>query len=98
MYDVGMGSSPQRERLGAIKTPMIFNAFSIISLGSIATGATVSGHVPTLVWFVVSWIIGMTLWVNWMAIHNPCALAYGGHELLGRSIPLRIMELAGLGA
>ncbi len=87
MYDSGMGESPspQREWLGAIKTPMIFNAFSIISLGSIATGATVSGHVPALVWVVVCWIVGMTLWVNWQSIHNPRALAYGPHEYLEES-------------
>ena len=64
---------------------MIFNAFSIISLASIATGTAVSGHMPILTWVVVGWIIGMTIWINWQAAHDPRSLAYGPHEYLEES-------------
>ena len=64
---------------------MIFNAFSIISLGSIATAAAVSGHMPALTWVVVIWIVGMTAWVNWQAVYNPRSLTYGPHEYLEES-------------
>lgn len=71
--------------LSAIKSPMVFNAFSIISLGSIATATAVTGHVPVLVWVVVCWIVGMTIWVNWQSVHDPRALTYGPHEYLEES-------------
>lgn len=71
--------------LSAIKSPMIFNAFSIISLASIATATAVTGNVPMLVWVVVVWIVGMTIWVNWQSIHDPRALTYGPHEYLEES-------------
>lgn len=64
---------------------MIFNAFAVISLGSIATGAAVTGREPALVWFVVVCIVGMTAWVNWLSIRNPRALGYSGQELLEHS-------------
>jgi hypothetical protein len=64
---------------------MVFNAFSIISLGSIATATAVTGHVPVLVWVVVCWIVGMTVWVNWQSVHDPRALTYGSHEYLEES-------------
>jgi hypothetical protein len=64
---------------------MIFNAFSIIALGGIATATAATGHNPILVWVLVVWIVGMTLWVNWLSIHNPRALGYSGRELLEHS-------------
>jgi hypothetical protein len=71
--------------LSAIKSPMIFNAFSIISIGSIATASAITGHAPVLEWVAVCWIVGMTLWVNWQAARNPRSLTYGPHEYLEES-------------
>jgi hypothetical protein len=71
--------------LSAIKSPMIFNAFSIISIGSIATASAITGHVPILEWVAICWIGGMTVWVNWQAAHDPRSLTYGPHEYLEES-------------
>lgn len=71
--------------LSAIKSPMIFNAFSIISIGSIATAAAATGHTYPLEWVAIFWIAGMTVWVNWQSIHDPRALTYGPHEYLEES-------------
>ena len=64
---------------------MIFNAFSIISIGSIATASAITGHVPILEWVAVGWIVGMTLWVNWQVAHDPRSLTYGPREYLEES-------------
>jgi len=64
---------------------MIFNAFSIISIGSIATASAVTGHVTAVEWVAICWIVGMTVWVNWQSIHDPRALTYGPHEYLEES-------------
>jgi hypothetical protein len=64
---------------------MIFNAFSIISIGSIATAAAVTGHTSALEWVAICWIAGMTVWINWQSIHDPRALTYGPHEYLEES-------------
>ena len=71
--------------LSAIKSPMISNAFSIISIGSIATAAAVTGHTSALEWVAICWIAGMTVWINWQSIHDPRALTYGPHEYLEES-------------
>jgi hypothetical protein len=71
--------------LSAIKSPMLFNAFSIISVGSIATATAITGHTSTLQWVSIAWIVAMTIWVNWQSIHDPRALTYGPREYLEES-------------
>jgi hypothetical protein len=78
-------NEPTPKWLSTIKTPMIFNAFSVISISSIATAMAFRSSTTPLAWIAIAWIIAMTLWVNWQAKHDPRAMMYGPNEYLEES-------------
>jgi hypothetical protein len=79
-----MNEAPPRW-LSVVKTPMIFNAFAILSISSIATAMAWKSSTPPLAWFAIGFIVVMTAWVNWQAKRDPRALMYGPSEYLEES-------------
>ena len=80
-----VGEETQYRWLGVIKTPMIFNAFSVISIGSMVTAMALYGHPSAIAWVGVTWVILLTIWVNWQAKVDPRAMMYWPREYLGKS-------------
>jgi hypothetical protein len=78
---------PQRQSkwLSAIKTPMIFNAFSVVSVSAIATATAWKAETPAIAWVAIAWIFAMTIWVNWQAKTDPRSMTYGPDEYIEES-------------
>ena len=72
--------------LSVIKTPMIFNAFSIVSIaGIVSVQIAFNPNGSFMSWFGIAWIVGLTVWVNWKASRDPRSLMYGPKEYLEES-------------
>ncbi len=92
----GTGLETPPKWLSAIKTPMIFNAFAVLSISSIATAMAWKSSTPLLAWVAVGFIVAMTVWVNWQAKRDPRSLMYGPHEYLEESKLEHALKLAAL--
>jgi hypothetical protein len=74
--------------LEVIKSPLIFNAFAILSvvvLGCWATSINLTQERLVVLGIVFLFIAGVTVWLNWFAARNPRFLAYGPREYLRES-------------
>ena len=79
--------------LGAIKSPMIFNAFSILVMGFLVWRTADLQPTPLIVWIGVGFILSVTVWLNIFAAVNPRFLAYGPREYLRQSEMSHEMEM-----
>jgi hypothetical protein len=79
-----------------IKTPMIFNAFSVVSISSMVTAMAFSSHPPVLAWVGLGWVVVLTVWVNWQAKSDPRAMMYGPNEYLEESRLDHERKMAGI--
>ena len=68
---------------------MIFNALAILLVGALMWHAATEDFFSVFVRWVYglgfSFIVGVTLWLNWLAARNPRFLAYGPREYLRES-------------
>ena len=85
-----MQLKPERpsQLLEVIKSPMIFNAFAILSVVALGWRATSIDLTPErllMLGVAFLFIVGVTIWLNWFAARNPRFLAYGPREYLRES-------------
>jgi hypothetical protein len=75
--------------LNAVRSPLVFNALTILVMGGIVGSVLLSGLPMEMkcgsVIFFFSWTVGLTVWVNRKAGTNQRDLAYGPTELLEES-------------
>lgn len=81
---------PERpsQLLEVVRSPMIFNAFAILAITALtwhALGVDLTELRLIVLGTGYAIIIGVTVWLNWFAAHNPRFLAYGSHEYLRES-------------
>lgn len=84
-----MPPESQSKILNAVRSPLVFNALALISLSGVL-GTILLSNVPTeakigaaIVFFL--WVLGQTLWINWVMRRDPRALCYGPNEYLAES-------------
>jgi hypothetical protein len=75
--------------LNAIRSPLLFNAFAVISLAGV-TGTVAVSSLPDwfkicCVTFTFSWTAGVSVWINRTSRRDPRGLAYGPKEYLEES-------------
>jgi hypothetical protein len=87
MYDRGMENHPDNphKSVGAVRSPLTFNAFSITSIGAVISVSEWSGKTPPIAWAGFAFMVALTGWVNWQAKTDPRSQAYGGSEYVEES-------------
>src|SRR5665213_1330695 len=72
--------------LGAVKSPMIFNALAVVLATILGWRLGTAEHInPSIVWYVFGFIAAIAIWLNIMAAVKPRFLAYGPAEYLRES-------------
>jgi hypothetical protein len=80
--------------LAVVKSPMVFNAFSILVVAFLAWRTADIEPTPPVVWFGLVFIAAVTVWLNVFAAINPRFLAYGPTEYLEESRLAHEQEMA----